>query len=442
MKRYLFQLFGGITSMALKTHETHEVKHGHSQLKLYNTMTRTKERFKPRENKKVKIFTCGPSIYQPAHIGNYRTFLFEDILVRYLKYLGFKVERVLNFTDVEDKAVEESRRKGVDIKRLTQEIADKFNEETNLLRIKPPTYNPRSSTSIDQAVLLIKKLMKKGIAYRHNGDIYYDPLKFDGFGKLSRLDMRLWPKKKRRFKKDTYPGMRWNLGDFILWHGCTEGEKVCWDDELGSGRPSWNVQDPAMATKYLGYKIDICCGGIDNLYRHHDYNIAIAEGVSGEEFAPFWLHGAHLFAYGKKMSKSIGNIVYLEDLLKDSYTPEHVRFYLIYSHYREKLSYTKKQFQQIVIKLDGMKELLTELKAQGTSSNKSDKSVNIIIDSLIPKFEECMNNDLDLTCAFEDLHEALFKLVELGRDEKISETDVKRVLQKVKKIDEVMQVIF
>jgi cysteinyl-tRNA synthetase len=142
------------------------------------------------------------------------------------------------------------------------------------------------------------------------------------------------------------------------------------------------------------------------------------------------------------MSKSIGNIVYLEDLLKDDYTPEHVRFYLIYSHYREKLSYTKKQFQQVVIKLDRMKELLSELKVQSTSNKKSDKSVNHMIDSLIPKFEECMNNDLDLTCAFEDLLEALSKLVELSQEEKINKTDVKRVLNSVKKIDEVMQVIF
>jgi cysteinyl-tRNA synthetase len=272
-------------------------------LKLHNTMTRKKEIFKPREKGKVKIFTCGPSIYQRPHLGNYRTFLYEDILVRYLEYLGYDVMRVLNFTDIEDKAVEEAEKEGIDVKELTENVADTFYRETELLHIKSPTFNPRSSTSVDQAVFMIKALLKNKKAYWHEGDVFYDPLKFQGFGRLYGLDMSRWPKKKVHFKKDTYSGMRWNLGDFILWHGCREGEKVCFDKELGSGRPSWNVQDPAMATKYLGYKIDIHCGGIDNLYRHHDYNLAVVEGVSGKTFSHFWLHGEHLLLNGRRCQR-------------------------------------------------------------------------------------------------------------------------------------------
>ena len=187
-------------------------------LTLYNTLTRKKEEFKPREKGKVKIFTCGPSLYQRPHLGNYRTFLYEDILVRYLEYLGYDVERVLNFTDIEDKAVKVAEAEGMDIAELTERVANTFYEEAELLRIKPPTHNPRSSTSVDQAVFLIKELLKNEIAYWHDGDVFFDPLKFPEFGRLFGLDMSRWPKEKKRFKKDTYPGMRWNMGDFVLWH--------------------------------------------------------------------------------------------------------------------------------------------------------------------------------------------------------------------------------
>ena len=414
------------------------------KLKLYNTMARKKEVFEPRDdkNKKVKMFTCGPSIYQRAHIGNYRTFLFEDILIRYLEHLGYNVERVLNFTDVEDKAVEQAKRKGKDIKKLTNEVADKFLEEVEQLHLKPPTYNPRSSTTVDQSLKLIKSLMKKGLAYKYEGDVYFDPVKFDGFGKLYGLDMSLWPKKKKRFKKDTYPGMRWNLGDFILWHGCSNGDKVCWDDELGAGRPSWNVQDPAMATKYLGYKIDICCGGIDNLYRHHDYNLAVVEGVSGETFAPFWLHGAHLFAYGKKMSKSIGNIIYLDDLIKDDFEPEHVRFYLIYGHYRERLNFTKRGFEETAELLNEFRSMVLELTNLDSAGTKSDNEVKDMIKRIVPNFEECLNNDLDVKCAFDDLVEVVAKLLELKNEKKLNRNDCNQIKEELERIDSILQVIF
>jgi cysteinyl-tRNA synthetase len=415
-----------------------------STFNIYNTMTRKKEPFKTRKDKIVKIFTCGPSVYQSAHIGNYRTFLFEDVLVRYLEHLGYKVERVLNFTDVEDKAVELAKKQGKDIKELTNDVIEKFFYDTKLLRIKPPTFNPRSSNSIDQAVKIIKMLLKKDIAYWHHGDVFYDPLKFQGFGRLYGLDMNLWPKKKKRFRKDTYPGMRWNLGDFILWHGCREGENVCFDNQLGSGRPSWNVQDPAMATKFLGFKLDICAGGIDNLYRHHDYNIAVAEGASGETFANYWLHGAHLFVYGKKMSKSTGNILYLEDLLKDGFTPESVRFYLIYNHYREKLNFTKKQFQDMSERLEEFRKLVNEVLDLGTCKMDAETEpvAKDMIIGLVHSFEECMNNDLDVRCAFDDLFETINKLNQYKSEAKLNKEFCKLLKHNLREIDKVLQIIF
>jgi cysteinyl-tRNA synthetase len=283
-------------------------------IELYNTMSRRKEAFKPLNRNEVKMFSCGPSIYRRPHLGNYRSFLWEDVLQRYLEYLGYRVQRILNFTDVEDKAVAEAEKEETTLSELTNKVANQFFKDAGDLRLKLPPDIPRSSTSVDQAVELIQVLLKKGYAYWYGKDVFFDPLKCDNFGRLYRLDMSRWPKKKKRFRRDTYPGRRWNYGDFILWHGCNEGDRICWDTEIGRGRPSWNIQDPAMITKHLGFQVDLCCGGVDNLYRHHDYNIAIIEAVSGGIFADCWIHGEHLLVEGKKMSKSRGNIIYPEDL--------------------------------------------------------------------------------------------------------------------------------
>jgi cysteinyl-tRNA synthetase len=253
--------------------------------------------------------------------------------------------------------------------------------------------------------------------------------------------MKTWPKEKKRFKKDTYPGMRWNLGDFILWHGCREGEKVCFDEVLGSGRPSWNVQDPSMATKYLGYTIDIHCGGIDNLYRHHDYNLAVVEGVSGEEFAKFWLHGEHLLLNGKKMSKSKGNVVYCDQLLDEGYSPEHIRFFLIYGHYRKKMNLTDGKLKESAELLNEFHHLVSELeKPRGIA--RSQGTMEEMIDELRRCFEEHMDDDLDVKAAFDELLEALQKLTELKGQGALSDADSETACEELWRIDGVLRVIF
>jgi cysteinyl-tRNA synthetase len=313
-------------------------------LRFYNTLTRKVEPFKPRKDMKVEMYTCGPSTYQRAHIGNYRTFLFEDVLQRYLEYLGYNVTRLITLTDVEDKAIREAKKENLSLGELTKRNEEEFFRDFELLKIKIPSYTVRASTVVDQAAALIKTLVEKGLAYwhRHEGteNAYFDPLKFEGFGKVAHLDMSKWPRRKRRFHKDTYPGTPWNRGDFVLWHGCKKGDSVCWETEIGTGRPAWNIQDAAMVTKHLGFTIDVACGGVDNLVRHHDYTLAVAEGVSGKEFAKYWLHGAHLFVDGKKMSKSRGNVYYPEDLLAKGFRNDHLRFFLIYGQYRKKLNFT------------------------------------------------------------------------------------------------------
>jgi cysteinyl-tRNA synthetase len=415
-----------------------------SSLCLKNTLTRKKERFRSRKDKPVKMFTCGPSIYSRPHVGNYRTFLYEDILLRYLEYQGYRVERVMNLTDVEDKSIKEARAKGITIEELTDPVAQQFFREAGLLRMKLPSHIPRSSTSVDAAVSLIKSLLKKGLAYWHDKDVFYDPLKFEGFGKLFGLDMSRWPREKRRFRKDTYPGQRWNLGDFILWHGLKgEGDdRFYWETDIGKGRPSWNIQDPAMITQHLGYQIDISCGGVDNLYRHHDYTIAVIEGVSGKTFSRYWLHGEHVLANGAKMSKSKGNIIYPEDMLKKGYSPKHLRFYLIYGHYRNKMNLTEKDFQEKAEKCDALTEAVQTLSIPDLFVVDAEEGTQGLDQKVCRLFEKPMNDDLDVKGALDALHDHLMKWVALKKDGKLSDRNCRGIKRGLEKVDRVLRVIY
>ncbi|MGO9414551.1 MAG: class I tRNA ligase family protein [Syntrophobacteraceae bacterium] len=410
-------------------------------------MTRQKEPFRPENGRArgvVRMFSCGPSIYSPPHIGNYRTFIWEDLLQRYLEYQGYEVKRVINLTDIEDKAVEEAQEHGLPVGELTGAIAGRFIEEARLLRIKLPERIPRSSTSVQQAVYLIRKLIEKGYAYRHKADIFFDPLKFKDFGKLFRLDMSKWPKTRKRFKRDTYPGLRWNLGDFILWHGCEAGDEVCWDTEIGRGRPSWNVQDPAMISETLGYCLDIFCGGIDNLYRHHDYNIAVMESVSGEELARYWLHGQHVLVDAKKMSKSLHNIVYPGNLIEQGFSWEQIRFYLLSRQYRKKLNLSMDGVRAASSKLDALRAMTRDLSIPGEKTERiiDNEAVSSLTEDLTASFDAGMNDDLNTPSALEGLFGAVQRLHFLHKIGRIGTEQTRTIEERLRKADSVLQVLF
>jgi cysteinyl-tRNA synthetase len=409
-------------------------------LSVFNTLTGKKEPFKPTDDMKVKMYTCGPSTYQRAHIGNYRTFLYEDVLQRYLEYLGYRVTRLITLTDVEDKAIAEAKKHRLSVEELTSRNEAVFFRDFELLRIKVPDYTVRASAVVEQAADLTQTLMEKGYAYlyTHKGaeNAYFDPLKFKGFGKLAHIDMNKWPRKKRRFHMDTYPGTPWNRGDFVLWHGCKEGESVCWDTEIGRGRPAWNIQDAAMVTKHLGFSIDVACGGIDNLVRHHDYTLAVAEAVSGEPFSRYWLHGGHLLVDGKKMSKSKGNVYYPDDLLAKGYRREHVRFFLIYGDYREKLNFTFEKLAETSRKLDTLKSMVQNL--QKTKATGSSREAKELADTVVSEFERNMNDDLNVKAAFDSVYAAVDRL----KQEKIGVEDANAVVSGLRRVDSVLQVIF
>lgn len=409
-------------------------------LKLYNTMSRSLENFKPRNKNTVKIFTCGPSIYRRPHIGNYRTFMYEDILVRYLQYRGYRVDRVLPLTDIEDKTILEAIKKNKKIEDLTGDIEKVFLSEIQSLNILLPRKAQRASRCIQCAGRLIQKLMDSGHAYRHGGDIFFDPMTYAEFGKLYRLDKKRWPKKKFRFKRDTYHGNRWNLGDFILWHGYRDGDIKWWDSVVGKGRPSWNIQDPSVIIQHLGTQVDINCGGIDNIYRHHDYNIAIMESYSGKSYANYYMHGEHLIVDGKPMSKSRGNILYPEDIYRHGCKSRDLRFFLFYTHYRKKLNFTAQRFRKSCETIENFRNLARHLCVPPKSNHDRDRRVSGLIRGIPDVFESNMDNDLSIGTAFDNVYGILLELKKIRSNFTRKDSDELKTI--LKKIDSVMSVIY
>lgn len=404
-------------------------------LRLFNTLGRRLETFRPVHENPVSVFTCGPSVYQRGHIGNFRTFLFEDILVRYLEYSGYRVTRGMNFTDVEDKAIKEAKEQNVSVQVLTQHNIEAFIREMELLRIRIPEYLPRASEAVDRAVDIIEQLLDRGIAYWHKGNIYFDPLQYPGFGELYGLDMDSWPKARRRFHKDTYPGMRWNRGDFILWHGSRGGGEIYWDTKIGRGRPSWNIQDPSMIVKHFNETLSVYCGGYDNLIRHHDYSRAIIESIRPFPMAKYWLHCYHLHVDGEKMSKSKGNVYYTDTLRERGYGIDEIRFFLTYGHYRKNLNYSDRTMDRAAEKLRAFKRITRALEAASTGKLGIDEGVYHKVKGL---FSGMMDQDLDVRGAFNELHGFLSGL----EARQVNPGASAGILRALREIDEVLQVIF
>jgi len=404
-------------------------------LRLFNTFGRKIETFQPVRKEPVAVFTCGPSVYQRSHIGNFRTFLFEDILVRYLGYLGYQVKRGMNFTDIEDKAIQEAARQGVSVKQLTAQNIEGFVKELKALRMKTPDFMPRASESVDRAVEIIEQLLDLKIAYWHQGKVYFDPLKYPRFGELFGLDMKRWPQQKRRFHKDTYPGMQWNRGDFVLWHGYTREGEAFWNTRIGKGRPAWNIQDPSMISRYFDETLSIYCGGIDNLFRHHDYTRAILESIRPYPMARYWLHCFHLHVDGKKMSKSIGNILYIDDLQEQGYDMSEIRFFLIYGYYRKIMNYSDKRMRLTTAKLRRFKEQVKRIKGRaGSTTDAGTEQARNIKEA----FQERMDDDLDVKGAFDNVN----ALVSGLDSSNLTPKAASGVTKALKEVDEVLQVLF
>ncbi len=305
-------------------------------LRFYNTMSRRLEDFEPLEPGHVRMYTCGPTVYDFAHIGNFRSFLFEDILRRTLKLFGYRVTQVMNLTDIDDKTIREATAAGLGIREYTDRFIEAFFEDLDTLRVDRAEHYPRATDYIPQMVELVKKLEAAGHAYRSDGSIYYSISTFSEYGKLSgvRPEANLAG---ARVDNEEYE--KEDARDFVLWKKTSEGEPT-WDVDIGPGRPGWHLECSAMSIDLLGDEFDIHTGGTDNVFPHHENEIAQSEGATGRPFAHYWLHAEHLIVEGEKMAKSKGNFFTLRDLLEKGHDPAVIRYLLISVPYRQKLNFT------------------------------------------------------------------------------------------------------
>jgi len=306
---------------------------------IYNSLTRRREPLEPADGRTVRFYTCGPTVHDFAHIGNFRCYLFEDLLRRHLKYSGFGVRQVMNLTDVDDKTIRKSRAAGVPLRDYTRTFADAFFADLDELRIERAEVYPAATEHVPEMIALIRTLLDKGFAYRtEDGSVYFRLEQFADYGKLAHLD-RAGLKAGARVAQDEYD--KDNVGDFALWKAWDEADgDVVWDAPWGRGRPGWHIECSAMAMKYLGESFDLHCGGVDNLFPHHEDEIAQSEAATGRPFARYWMHCAHLVVDGKKMSKSLGNFFTLRDLRARGYRGREIRYALISVHYRQGLNFT------------------------------------------------------------------------------------------------------
>jgi len=375
-------------------------------LRFFNTYSRKLEDFTPRDakNRKSDIYTCGPTVYSRAHIGNFRAYIFEDLLQRHLEARGFKIHRVMNITDVDDKTIRGAREAKVPLRKFTQQLKDAFFEDAEKLRIKRADDYPAATDQryIEKMISMISALIAKGLAYQADDkSVYFRINKFPNYGKLAHFDLTEL-RSTGRVKHDEYD--KEHIGDFALWKGWDEEDgDVKWDSPWGPGRPGWHIECSAMATALLGDQIDIHCGGVDNIFPHHEAEIAQSEGVTGKQFVRMWLHCAHLLVDGQKMSKSLGNFYTIPDVLAKGYTGREIRYALIRVNYRTQLNFTwdgMKEARESLGRIDDWLQRLREV--------AGDKKGNPKIDiQLGHEFEEALDDDLNISAALGFLFETI-----------------------------------
>ena len=410
-------------------------------LRFQNTMSRRLENFEPINPPNVGIYTCGPTVYDYAHIGNFRAYVWEDLLHRYLTFKGFNVMQVMNLTDVDDKTIKSSHKLGISLDEYTEKYKKAFFEDIDTLNIERAQVYPSATEHIDDMVQLVRMLLDKGIAYRGDDDcIYYSIAKFPGYGKLSgkRPEHLIAG---ARIKHDEYEKEEW--ADFALWKAWTpEDGDVFWETPLGKGRPGWHIECSAMSMKYLGESFDIHTGGEDNIFPHHENEIAQSEAATGKTFVRYWLHCAHLIVEGRKMSKSLGNFYTLRDLIEKGYNPLAVRYLLLATHYRQHLNFTfdgLNASQSAIERLEEFFDMLTDYSQRDILG--TDRKVTDAINDGLKGFEKAMDDDLNISGALGAVFEMVRKINKISADDGITVADANYGIEAVNKLNSVIGVL-
>lgn len=364
-------------------------------IRFYNTLSRTKETFEPMTPGVVRMYTCGPTVYNFPHIGNFRAFLFEDLLRRHLKYRDFAVTQVMNLTDIDDKIIRMCRETGESLQSLTGRYAAAFFEDLDTLGAERAEHYPAATGHIPEIVDLIKRLRDKGHTYEADGSIYFRLSTFPNYGQLSHFDIdQLKTGASGRVTDDEYATE--DARDFALWKAYVpEDGLIFWETELGKGRPGWHIECSCMSMKYLGESFDIHCGGIDNMFPHHENEIAQSEAATGQAFVKYWLHSAHLFVDGRKMSKSLGNFYTLRDLLDKGHDPVAIRWALVATHYRQPNNFTFDALEAATQAVRRIKDFRLRLNAVADSGT----SLDLEVAACEKAFGDALDDDLNISGA-------------------------------------------
>jgi cysteinyl-tRNA synthetase len=405
-------------------------------MRFFNTLTRSLEEFREIEKGKIGLYTCGPTVYDFPHIGNYRSYVFEDLVKRFFLFLGFRVKHVMNITDIDDKTIRKANETGVPLEDVTRKYIDAFHADLRTLNILPAAVYPRATEHIPEMLKLITVLLEKGCAYEKDGSVYFSIERFKEYGRLANID-RESLKSGVGAAADADEYEKESIQDFVLWKGKKPGEPS-WPAPFGAGRPGWHIECSAMSMKYLGPHFDIHMGGVDNIFPHHENEIAQSECANGETFVNYWLHCQHLVVNNKKMSKSLGNFYTLSDLLQRGFDPMVVRYLLISTHYRKLLNFTLENLEMASQALGRVKNFVFSLKNVQVEG-KMDPELSASIETNLGAFSQNMADDFNVSGAlgvlFDLIHEVNPRMNALSRE------DAAAVLSHVERLNAVLGIL-
>lgn len=409
-------------------------------LKLFNTESREKEIVKPINGKNIRLYTCGPTVYDFAHIGNFRTFVFEDLLKRAIKFFGMPVIHVMNLTDVDDKTIRGALQNSVTLDAFTKPFKMAFFEDLKTLNVEMADHYPEAVQYIPKMIEMIEALLKNGVAYKGaDNSIYYAITKFPHYGKLSHLKLEtLQAGGSDRVNADEYT--KDHVADFVLWKSYDKERdgNIFWESPFGRGRPGWHIECSAMAEALLGEQIDIHAGGVDLIFPHHENEIAQTEACTHKPFAKIWAHSEHLLVDGKKMSKSLGNFFTLRDLLKQGHSGRCLRMMLLHTHYRTQLNFTFQGIDAAKAALQRLDDFVLRLKSYKASEKLDGFTQQNYLSDVLKGFSLALADDLNISEALAKLFDLIRHINALIDREELSDVDVKEVFALLHLMDSVL----
>ncbi len=405
-------------------------------LRFHNTLSGKIENFEPLEEGKVKFYMCGPTVWDFAHIGNFRSFTFADVLQRYLKFKGYDVTYVMNLTDVDDRIINESNKKGISIQEMTAPFIVAFNEDMEALGNQTPDIQPKATEHIQEMIDIIQTLLDNGKAYESEGSIYYRITAFPEYGKLSKIKFEgNVAGGSKRIDTDKYD--KEDARDFALWKLVGEDETPGWDAPFGRGRPGWHIECSAMSMKYLGETFDIHAGGIDLQFPHHENEIAQSEGSTGKLFSKYWLHGEFLKIDNDTMSKSLGNAHTLRDIVGQGFSPLAIRYLLMSVPYRRQLNFTFDGLKGAETAVERLQQFRRLVKEENTESG-SDEKVKSLVEKSLQEFESSLDDDLNTSQALAAIHNLVREVNSILTERGLKSDDQKAILDAIETFDSVL----